>query len=166
MASNKKTPLGYNEAFEQLRLMINKEYIYRSQRITITEVLEVEDTKFLVMTNALSPIKIILDKVQTFISECFPVEALEKEVVKEILVHEKVVTEVAVPAKSFELRSVNQTVLAEIGEGLMSQFRKVQAKPTKENIEAANSMIGISNTITNIAKLELAAFSLANREKK
>ena len=165
MSSNKKTPLGYNEAFGKLRAMIGKEFIYRSKRMTITEVSEVEESKFMLMSTE-PPIKIPLDKVDVFIQECYPVESLVKEVVKEVIVHETVVKEVPVPVKEFQLRSVNQTVLAEIGEGLMSQFRKIQSKPTKENINAAHSMIGISNTITNIAKLELAALTLANRVKK
>ena len=165
MSSNKKTPLGYNEAFEKLRAMIGKEFIYRSKRITINEVSEIEESKFMLMSTE-PPMKISLDKVETFIGECYPVDNLVKEVVKEVIVHETVVKEVPVPAKEFELRSVNQTVLAELGQGLMSQFRKIQNKPTKENIDAAHSMIGISNTITNIAKLELTALTLANRVKK
>lgn len=164
MSSNKKTPLGYNEAFEKLRAMIGKEYIYRSQRIKITEVSEVEESKFMVMTNVNAPMKIAIEKVETFIGECYPVDNLVKEVVKEVIVHQ--VKEVPVPAKDFQLRSVNQTVLSELGEGLMEQFRKVKSKPSKENIDAAHSMIGISNTITNIAKLELTALTLANRVKK
>lgn len=163
MSSNKKTPLGYNEAFEKLRAMIGKEFIYRAKRITITEVSEMEESKFMLMSTE-PPMKISLDKVEIFIGECYPVDNLVKEVVKEVVVHQ--VKEVPVPAKDFQLRSVNQTVLSELGEGLMEQFRKVKSKPSKENIDAAHSMIGISNTITNIAKLELTALTLANRVKK
>lgn len=163
MSNNKKQPLGYNEAFEHLRSMIGQEYIYRQKRIGIIEVSEIEHDRFMVFSTGLEPLKISLDKVEPFISECYPVESLVKERVKEVVIHE--VREVSVPVQDFQLKSVNQAALVELGEGLMEQFRKIKNKPTKENLDAANSMIGISNTITNIAKLELTALALSKKIK-
>jgi len=165
MASNKQVPVNYNEVFESLRSMIGKEYIYRSKRIKILEVSEVEEVKFLVQTDALPPVKVTCEKSAAFIAECYPVEDLKEVVTREVVVHEVKTVEVPVETP-YQLKSVNQEELVELSQGLLAQFRKIKNKPTKENIDAGNAMQGISSSVLNVAKLELQAIALASKTSK
>jgi hypothetical protein len=150
MNQNRKSPaaLEPNILFSTLRAMMNKEYIFKSDRLRVEDVVESGD-KYIIVTNAKN-MTLNVDQANVFVAETFPIENIQPQ---------------STPPQSLQPATRQEGMIDDMTEALYESFQNIRARPTKETIEQATALSNTANTISNMMKLKLQAQKVIGKSK-
>lgn len=141
-----KTELTQPQAFDTLRRLMGKKFIYKNQQIEILEVSEEDNTHFIVLTGGKN-LRIAVAEVLQFISEIYPLENIMPQVALQ-------------PTQAVQPASRQEGMLDDMTETLFEVFKNIKKHPTRENIDQATTLSNTANTVANLLKLRIQAEKL------
>lgn len=149
MNQNRKSPAALEPhiLFSTLRAMMNKEYIFKSDRLKIEDIVESAD-KFIIITSTKN-ITMTAEQANTFIAESFAIENIQPQPT----------------AQSLQPATRHEGMIDDMAEALYESFQNIRVRPTKETIEQATALSNTANTISNMLKLKLQAQKIIGKSK-